>query len=94
MAFVITEPCVGTCDTACVEVCPVDCIPRDPAHEENAIQLMAIMEHPYYASFGYHISSELREGADLILLRRHADMRLVDPQAVFQGRLSLFKAIG
>ena len=26
MAFVITEPCVGTCDTACVEACPVDCI--------------------------------------------------------------------
>ena len=26
MPFIITEPCVGTCDTACVEVCPVDCI--------------------------------------------------------------------
>ena len=26
MAFVITEPCIGTCDQACVEVCPVDCI--------------------------------------------------------------------
>jgi ferredoxin len=26
MAYVITEPCVGTCDTACVEVCPCDCI--------------------------------------------------------------------
>ena len=26
MIFVITEPCVGVCDTACVEVCPVDCI--------------------------------------------------------------------
>ena len=26
MAFIIVEPCVGTCDTACVEVCPVDCI--------------------------------------------------------------------
>ena len=23
----------------------------------NAIQLMAIMEHPYYASFGYQVSS-------------------------------------
>ena len=27
MAFVIAEPCVSTCDTACVAVCPVDCIP-------------------------------------------------------------------
>ena len=26
MAFIIVEPCVGTCDTACVEACPVDCI--------------------------------------------------------------------
>ena len=26
MAFVITEPCISTCDTACVAVCPVDCI--------------------------------------------------------------------
>jgi ferredoxin len=26
MPHVITDPCVGTCDTACVAVCPVDCI--------------------------------------------------------------------
>ena len=26
MPYIITEPCVGTCDTACVDVCPVDCI--------------------------------------------------------------------
>jgi len=26
MAYVIAEPCVGTCDTACVDVCPTDCI--------------------------------------------------------------------
>ena len=26
MAFIIVEPCVGTCDTACVDACPVDCI--------------------------------------------------------------------
>ena len=25
MTYIIAEPCVGTCDTACVEVCPVDC---------------------------------------------------------------------
>ena len=27
MAYFITEPCIGVKDTACVEVCPVDCIP-------------------------------------------------------------------
>ena len=26
MAYIIADPCVGTCDTACVAVCPVDCI--------------------------------------------------------------------
>ena len=26
MTYVITQQCAGTCDTACVDVCPVDCI--------------------------------------------------------------------
>ena len=26
MAYVIAEPCIKTKDTACVDVCPVDCI--------------------------------------------------------------------
>lgn len=26
MTHVITQKCVSTCDTACVDVCPVDCI--------------------------------------------------------------------
>ncbi len=26
MAYTICEPCIGTKDTACVDVCPVDCI--------------------------------------------------------------------
>ena len=26
MAYVIAEPCIGTKDNSCVEVCPVDCI--------------------------------------------------------------------
>ena len=33
--------CVGHYDTPqCVEVCPVDCIPKDPDHVENEEQLM------------------------------------------------------
>ena len=35
MAYIICEPCVGTCDTACVEVCPVDCI-HGPYDKEGA----------------------------------------------------------
>jgi ferredoxin len=26
MTYVVTEPCIGTKDNSCVEVCPVDCI--------------------------------------------------------------------
>jgi ferredoxin len=26
MAYIIAEPCIGVKDTACVRVCPVDCI--------------------------------------------------------------------
>lgn len=30
MAYIIAEPCVDVKDTACVDVCPVDCIlPKD-----------------------------------------------------------------
>jgi ferredoxin len=31
--YVIAEPCIGTKDTACVDVCPVDCI--HPARDEK-----------------------------------------------------------
>jgi NAD-dependent dihydropyrimidine dehydrogenase PreA subunit len=37
MAYVITEPCIGTKDNSCVEVCPVDCIhptPDEPGYGE------------------------------------------------------------
>ena len=49
MAYVITEPCIGTKDSACVDVCPVDCIhPRkDEATFEAAEQLYI---HPTSAS--------------------------------------------
>jgi ferredoxin len=30
MPYVITEPCIGTKDASCVEVCPVDCIYEGP----------------------------------------------------------------
>lgn len=41
MAFIIAEPCIGTKDTACTEVCPVDCIhpTRDEEGFEEADQL-------------------------------------------------------
>jgi len=41
MAFVIAEPCTGVKDTACVDVCPCDCIhPRkDEPEFRTAAQL-------------------------------------------------------
>jgi len=41
MAFVITKPCIGVKDTACVAICPCDVIhPRkEEAGYENAEQL-------------------------------------------------------
>jgi len=41
MPHVIAEPCIGTKDTACVTVCPVDCIhPRkDEGEFDSAKQL-------------------------------------------------------
>ncbi len=36
MAYVIAEPCVGTKDTACVNVCPVDCI--HPRKDEDGFE--------------------------------------------------------
>src|SRR5687768_5677091 len=34
MAYVIAQPCIGTKDTSCVVVCPVDCI--HPTKDEAA----------------------------------------------------------
>jgi len=40
MTYVITEPCVGVCDKACVAECPVDCIqPRDGYDDNTGKQL-------------------------------------------------------
>ena len=36
MAYIIAEPCIGTKDTACVEVCPVDCI--HPTKEDDGFE--------------------------------------------------------
>ena len=37
MAFVITEPCIGVKDGACVNVCPVDCIHTTDEDEQYFI---------------------------------------------------------
>ena len=45
MPFIITDPCIGTKDHACVDVCPVDCIhPRKDEREFETSSMLYI--HP------------------------------------------------
>jgi len=45
MPFIITDPCIDTKDTACVDVCPVDCIhPRKDEPEFATTSMLFI--HP------------------------------------------------
>ena len=45
VAYIICEPCIGTKDTACVDVCPVDCIhPRKDEPEFQSTDMLYI--HP------------------------------------------------
>ena len=45
LAYIICEPCIGIKDTACVDVCPVDCIhPRKDEPEFAAAEMLFI--HP------------------------------------------------
>jgi NAD-dependent dihydropyrimidine dehydrogenase PreA subunit len=45
MAYIICEPCLDTKDTACVDVCPVDCIhPRKDESDFAAAEMLYI--HP------------------------------------------------
>ena len=43
MAYIIAEPCIGTKDTACVDVCPVDCIhPTKDEDEYEEVEMLYI----------------------------------------------------
>lgn len=44
MTHVIAEPCIGTKDTACVDVCPVDCIhpTKDEADAYEKFEMLYI----------------------------------------------------
>lgn len=43
MAYVIAEPCIGTKDASCVNVCPVDCIhPRKDEADFEPVQQLYI----------------------------------------------------
>ena len=95
MPFIITDPCIDTKDTACVDVCPVDCIhPRKDEPEYEAANMLYI--HPEecidcgacvpacpVAAIYDSVDSTPESQKDLI----EANMvyRLGDPDALAQG---------
>jgi len=45
MTYIIAEPCVDTTDTACVDVCPVDCIYlNDESNSEAADKVQMVSD--------------------------------------------------
>ncbi len=50
MAFIITEPCIGVKDAACVNVCPVDCIHTTDAEEMYFIDPVECIDCAYCVS--------------------------------------------
>ncbi len=46
MSYIITSPCVGVCDTACVAVCPVDCIHGPKNQDGSGEEVKQLKEQP------------------------------------------------
>jgi ferredoxin len=92
MPFVITDPCIDTKDTACVDVCPVDCIhPRkdEPEfaqstmlyiHPEECIDCGACV--PACPVSAIYDSPESVPASQKELVEANAVFRAVDPGAV------------
>jgi NAD-dependent dihydropyrimidine dehydrogenase PreA subunit len=92
MPFIITDPCVDTKDTACVDVCPVDCIhPRkDEPDFEQATQLYIHPEEcidcgacvPACPVSAIYDSPESTPDSQKDLVEANAVFRAGDPAAV------------
>ena len=44
MTYIVNDKCIKCKYTDCVEVCPVDCIPKDSDHVESQEELLAKKE--------------------------------------------------
>ena len=95
MAFVITDPCIGTKDAACVDVCPVDCIhPRkDEPEFETATMLYIHPEEcidcgacvPACPVAAIYDSVESTPPSQKTLIEANAIFRTGEPDAVAQA---------
>ena len=95
MTFVITDPCIDTKDTACVDVCPVDCIhPRkdEPEfatatmlyiHPEECIDCGACV--PACPVAAIYDAPESTPASQKTLVEANAIFRTGDPDAVNQA---------
>jgi ferredoxin len=95
MPFIITDPCIGTKDTACVDVCPVDCIhPRkdDPEfeqatmlyiHPEECIDCGACV--PACPVAAIYDSVEATPSTQQDLIEANSVYRTGDPEAIAQA---------
>ena len=92
MAYVIAEPCIGTKDTACVDVCPVDCIhpTKDSAQYEEIEQPNSVSTVPNL-KLGVGIDTgsayvDLTGGAGLLVNDRFRSMML-NVDAAYQQKM-------
>jgi ferredoxin len=101
MPFIITDPCIGEKDTACVDVCPVDCIhPRkDEPEFETATMLYIHPEEcidcgacvPACPTAAIHDSEESTPDSQKGLIAANAAFRAGEADAVAQAE-ALVKA--
>ena len=95
MPFVITDPCIDTKDTACVDVCPVDCIhPRkDEGEFEQASMLYIHPEEcidcgacvPACPVAAIYDAPETTPASQKRLIEANAIYRVGEPDAVAQA---------
>lgn len=58
MAYVITEPCVATCDTACARACPVDAI-HGPLPVSEIARMPAAVRASQHSRLQLYIDPEI-----------------------------------
>lgn len=56
MSYIIGKPCEGVCDTACVRVCPVDCIHGPIEMDGSGIELETITTKEELAGLQLYIN--------------------------------------
>jgi NAD-dependent dihydropyrimidine dehydrogenase PreA subunit len=96
MPFIITDPCIGTKDTSCVDVCPVDCIhPRkDEPEFEQAPMLFIHPEEcidcgacvPACPVSAIYDSPDATPASQKDLIEANAVFRAGDPEAVARAQ--------